>query len=117
MGTNAHYTEHDLDLVTYIEYVPSPGNCDSTATEDLWRSTYWKILTPAATLGYTLPDLPAGWPRQADGGLATPAVGERLTWSFAAYHLGLLSAFDFNAFDFVNALLSVTHTSTNFVDF
>ena len=117
MGTNAHYTEHDLDLVTFIEYVPSPGNCDSSTTEDIWRSTYWKILTPAATLGFTLPDLPAGWPRRADGGLAAPAADERLTWSFVAYHLGLLSAFDFNAFDFVNALQSVTHTSTNFVDF
>jgi hypothetical protein len=117
MGTNAHYTEHHLDLVSYLQYIPGPGGCDSTVIEDLWRSTYWKVLTPGQTLGFTLPDLPANWPRWIDGGLVSPAFGERLVWSFGAYHLGLLSSFDFNAFDFVNALTRVTHTSTNFTSF
>jgi hypothetical protein len=117
MGTNAHYTAHHLDLVTYTQYIPGPGGCDSVVTEDLWRSTYWKIITPGQTLGFTLPDLPSTWPRWIDGGLVTPSFGERLVWSFGAYHLGLLSSFDFNAFDFVNALVSVTHTSTNFSSF
>ncbi len=114
-ATPVDYTEHTIDLVQSVDNDLSP-DC-GVVEEEVWRSTYWKILAPAGTLSFTLPDLPAGWPRQADGGLAAPGAGERINWSFAAFHLGLLGAFDFNAFDFVNALLSTTHTSTNDQDF
>ncbi len=115
-STPVHFTEHLLELVTSTRYVPGP-NC-SEVSEDVWRRPLWKVITPGATLGFTLPDLPPGWPRQAEGGLATPAAGERLSWSFGAYFQGLLGTpFDFNQFDFARALSRVTHSSTNSADF
>jgi hypothetical protein len=45
------------------------------------------------------------------------AEEDRLNWAFAAYHLGLLSAFDFNSFEFADFMDTVTHSSFNNQDF
>ncbi|MBW1807595.1 MAG: hypothetical protein JRJ87_05325 [Deltaproteobacteria bacterium] len=114
--TNADYTEHNIDLVeTFVRDLPDP--CEDQE-EDIWRNTYWRILTPAATVDFSLPDIPSGWPLDGSNGLPAPAADEYLNWSFAAYHLGLLAGnFDFDDFDFENALQVVTHSSTNNTDF
>jgi hypothetical protein len=110
----AHYSEHRFELVHSVSY-QAGDECDEV-TEDIWRSTYWQVLTPGDVLEFNLPELPEDWPRQAEGGLAIPAENQRLSWSFSAYHLGLLDGFDFDSFDFENAQRSVTHSSSNSQD-
>jgi hypothetical protein len=115
-----HYTEHRLDRVLSVTYVPDPSDCPDSVTDDIARENYWTILTADTTATFTLPTLPAGWPRQSDGGLMDPASTpeeDRLNWAFAAYHLGLMSAFDFNLFDFMDFADTVTHSSFNNQDF
>ncbi|HUU01881.1 MAG TPA: hypothetical protein VM425_10595 [Myxococcota bacterium] len=115
-NTQAHFSEHDIDLIeSTTTWIGS--ECDDV-TEDVWRNTYWRILAPAGTTSFNLPNLPAGWPRAADGGLAAPGADERFNWSFSALHMQPLSAsFDFNHFDFAAALGLATHTSSNSTDF
>ena len=115
-----HYTEHRLDRVLSVTYVPDPTDCPDSITDDIGRENYWTILTAPTATGFTLPTLPAGWPRQADGGLMDPAgtpQEDRLNWAFAAYHLGLASSFDFNLFEFADFMDTVTHSSFNNRDF
>lgn len=108
-------TQHDLELWDTATYSIG-ANCNDI-TVVTGRSVLWRVYAPGGTTSFTLPQLPAGWPRAADGGLASPGADQLLHWSFAAYHLGLLAGgFDFDAGDITTLLDWVTHTSTNGLD-
>ena len=114
-SSTVELTEHALELLDTSTYSIGSNCGDITVVTN--RSTLWKVYTPGGTTSFTLPTLPAGWPRAADGGLASPGADQLLHWSFAAYHLGLLAGgFDFDAGDISTLLDWVTHTSTNGLD-
>lgn len=87
------------------------------------RSEYrplWSVYTAGATAEFTLPTLPASWPRAAHSGLIDPAISPEndvLEWSHSMVRQGLNPGFDYDAIDFSQVPRTLTHVSTNVAEF
>jgi hypothetical protein len=61
------------------------------------QEPFWIVYTPAGVREFTLPDLPDGAPRAADGGYLVPSDDQQNRWFLGLYYQGLLA--DPAAFD------------------
>ncbi len=115
-----HLTRVSLDRIVTETYTACILD-DSTRTR---RSTYWEVYLSGASVAWTLPTPPPGWPRQAAGGdlaglidpLATPE-DDRLVQVAATLHLGTLPGFDYDRLSLDDIRTHVTHVTRNTMDY
>jgi hypothetical protein len=93
------------------------------AQGDSVRTIYrplWIVYADGARNQFTLPTLPAAWPRGGEGGLIDAAAtteDDVLNWTHATVHEGLNGSFSYDAMQFGEIPRTVTHVSTNEQDF
>ncbi|QDG49602.1 hypothetical protein FIV42_02260 [Persicimonas caeni] len=112
---NPHYTRSTIRQKITELY----SGCGTDDSERTIYHTLWTVYTDGATDAYTLPTLPSGWPRAADGGfvdVASTPEDDVINWMHMSLHEGLNTGFDFDAIRFGNLRDSVTHASVNNTD-
>ena len=115
-----HLTRVELDQVVTETYSACAAG-DSTRVR---RLTLWQVLLPGSTDSWTLPTPPVGWPRQDAGGdlagLVDPALtpeDDALEQAASTFHVGTLTAFDYNRLQFDDLRLHLTHVTRNVADY
>ncbi len=118
--TGAQYVKHTLSQEVSVAYTA----CDPNDSERTSRNPLWEVYAPQATASFTLPTLPASFPRAGLGGnlpgLVDPtatADDDKIVWATTTVREGLNGSFDYDALRFSGFQKYGTQFTTNSGDY
>jgi hypothetical protein len=120
LSGGAYPTPHFARTTIRQKITEAYSGCANDDSERTIYHTLWTVYAPGSVDTYTLPTLPAGWPRAAEGGFldtTTTSEDDTLNWMHMTIHEGLNTPFDFNTIRFDALRRYVTHASLNDADF